>query len=74
MSHKTTEEKLDEILQKVTRLETLWNGGPGSWHVCQQHTAELERGAKKLAGLNKIVLLTMGGASVILWILGYNKH
>jgi hypothetical protein len=55
MSLKTTDEKIDEIHTAVTRLETLWDGGPGGWPQCLSH----DRTIAKLTRQNNWILRTM---------------
>ncbi len=70
---KTLEEKIDFIHDSMIKYHTLWNGGPGTWPPCQQHTAELLKIQKVQNWTVRLMLLVIGGGVVISFLIEHQQ-
>ena len=70
---KSMAEKVDEIHERVIRLDTLWNGGPGSWPHCQEHSEKISRIAKQNNWILRVMMLTMGGGITIIFLVEHQQ-
>lgn len=52
--------KVDEIHEAVIRLETRFNGGPGTWPVCQQHSVTQQDHEKRIRGAERRINMVSG--------------
>lgn len=68
MTDKDIYQKLDDIHSELATISARWNGGPGTWTVCDKHKEEIARLYKKVGWMQRIVYMAIGGGSVALFI------
>jgi len=54
-----------ECLRVASRIETLWNGGPGGWPNCLAHTAQVGDHEKRLRYIEERIMRAIGAVAVI---------
>jgi len=61
----TDRELLQATHDAIIELQTKWNGGPGSWHVCGDHERRITLVQKRNGWVVKTMLLVIGGGAAI---------
>jgi hypothetical protein len=54
-----------ETRDSVRELHTLWDGGPGNWQICGQHSSDLKDKEKRLREHEKRINMALGAIAFI---------